>query len=186
MRISESFICFLLPSSSRDVYGGARLLWISEGHPKFCGCRLLSAIFFFSYVARSSAGVREKDRMIYFMLRLFGREGKKNSSWRKPPGTPLLPPPSLSLRVRPVLSGAKCYTGQSVAQTMFVFSQRVPHMQEAKACEGGGRPGAVGTVTHGKVSRREGRDRQQSQRAGSPSVTGHWVSGAQPSLVSFG
>lgn len=68
MRISDSFICFFQPSGSRDVYHGARLLWIHRVHPKFCG-RLLLAIFF----SRTTLTKRPKNYpMIYFMLWLFG------------------------------------------------------------------------------------------------------------------
>lgn len=114
-----------------DLRGSSRVLRLppAVGH------------FFFLYVARSSAGVREKDRMIYFMLRLFGREGKKTQVG----GSPREPPYSLPTCEASSLRGQVLHGAKHRSNDVSVFptgathagSQSVRGRRPARSCRDG-------------------------------------------------
>lgn len=104
MRISDSFICFIQPNGSRDVYHGARLLWIYRVHLKFCG-RLLLDIFLWRTLTESP----KNDQMIYFPTSTVWVTDKPKSEAALK--TPLFL--SLCLSVSPVLSGLSVTRGKA-------------------------------------------------------------------------
>lgn len=111
MRVSDSFICFILSTVSHDVYHAAMLLWIYKGHPKFCG-GLPSAVFSYMRLFENPMN----DWMIYFTLRLFGFKTKLK--FEETPGNS-----PLSLCV-PSSPGQVLHGAQSVAHCLRLCQHR--------------------------------------------------------------